>query len=418
MHELPRRSGPIIRELLDGFRAVVVNGPRQAGKSTVVGQVQRARGPVITLDDPVQLDLAVNDPTGFLEQLPERPAIDEFQRGGPGLLLSVKKVLDSTNDRGQYLLAGSTRFLTTRRLAESLTGRVGIVDLLPLSVGEMRGVHERFLEEAFGDNDLLQSRCDLIRRRDYADMIITGGFPELALSSSGTRFRSAWCRSYLDTVLAPTNVDQVGVVRRSSLPGDLVSQIAARTSGEIVVADLARELLADETTIRTHLELLETLYLVRSLPAWTTSLTNRAKRRSVAHLMDTALGCHLLGETSTSLAAPTSRWFGPLLETFVVGEIAKQATWSDAPTSLGQYRDRDQRKVDLILERQGRVVAIEVKATATPTTAHARHIDFLRSRLGQRFHQGIVLHNGTQRVRFDDQIVALPVSALWANLCP
>ncbi len=415
MNELPRRATPLVREFLEGFRAVVVNGPRQAGKSTVLGQVQVNRGPLITLDDPTQLDLARTDPIGFLAQIPPHAAIDEFQRGGAALLLGVKKTLDERNDRGQLLLAGSTRFLTTRRLAETLTGRVGIVDLLPLSAGEIRGSHEGFLDAVFNELTVGDLACEALGRADYAEQIAVGGFPELALGAASDRFRSVWCRSYLDTVTAPANVEQVGDMRRPDLPGGLVHQVAARSSGEIVVADLARELRADETTIRTHLELLQTLYLIRSLPAWTTSLTNRAKRRAVGHLLDTALACHLLGETATSLAEPTSRWFGPLLESFVVGELAKQATWCDAPTALGQYRDRDRREVDVIVERHGRVVAIEIKATATPLTSHARHIKYLQSKLGERFALGIILHTGTQQLWLGERIAALPVAALWAD---
>ncbi len=146
-----------MEELLTGFRGVVVNGPRQSGKSTLVAQVQSGRGPLVTLDDSVQLELARADPTGFLARPPGRAAIDEFQRGGAPLLLAAKRLLDETQDRGQLLLAGSTRFLTARRLAETLTGRVGIIDLLPLSAGEIRGIRERFVDVAFAGVELMEA---------------------------------------------------------------------------------------------------------------------------------------------------------------------------------------------------------------------------------------------------------------------
>lgn len=255
----------------------------------------------------------------------------------------------------------------------------------------------------------------LARPAGLWELIAAGGFPELVLGPPSPRFRAAWCRAYLATVLAPTNIEQVAEVRRADVAPLLLAQLAARSAGEIVVNDLARELGADQGTIRANLETLETLYLARSLPAWTTSRTNRAKRRSVTHLVDTALACQIVGETGDSLADPASRYFGPLIESYVVAEIAKQLTWCEEPTSMFHYRDRDQREVDIILERHNRVVAIEVKATSTPVTQHARHIGYLAERLGDRFALGIVLHTGDQRVRLSDRIVALPISALWSD---
>ena len=135
-----RRLEPVARELLEGFRALVVNGPRQAGKSTLVRRIQVNRGPVMNLDDPAVLDVATHDPVGFLASLPTGVAIDEFQRGGPALLLALKMAVDTARVPGQFVLAGSTRFLTMRRLGETMTGRIGVVELLPLSAGKIRGV--------------------------------------------------------------------------------------------------------------------------------------------------------------------------------------------------------------------------------------------------------------------------------------
>lgn len=126
-----RRLTTPTEEVLGGFRATLVDGPRQAGKSTLVTQVQRGRGPVVTLDDPAILASVRHDPVGFLKTLEPQVAIDDFQRGGDDLLLALKAAIDRSDTRGQYLLTGSTRFLTTRTLSETLTGRIGLVELLP-----------------------------------------------------------------------------------------------------------------------------------------------------------------------------------------------------------------------------------------------------------------------------------------------
>lgn len=415
MKEITRRMTALTDEMLAGFRAVIVNGPRQTGKSTLVAQVQKNRGQLVNLDDPVLLDAALNDPGGFLQQLGDAPAIDEFQRGGDRLLLALKMAVDASNERGQFLLAGSTRFLTTQRFSETLTGRVGIVEVLPLSAGEIRSVTETLVERAFGDDlDFLSLRCTRLKRADYADLIATGGFPELVLGSQTVRFRNAWCRSYIETVTALTNVEQVAHVRRPDLVANLLNQVAVRSAQEIVVSDLARELQVDESTIRSYIDILDTLYLTRSLPAWTTSTTNRAKRRGLGHVLDSALACHLVGVTGDQLSDIASIWMGPLLESYVVGELAKQASWADQSTRLLHYRDRDRREVDIVLERDRNIVGIEIKATSTPTAAHAKHLEFLRDRLGARFRLGIVLHTGNHKISLGDRLVALPVSALWA----
>ncbi|HUF97427.1 MAG TPA: DUF4143 domain-containing protein, partial [Ilumatobacter sp.] len=176
---------------------------------------------------------------------------------------------------------------------------------------------------------------------------------------------------------------------------------------------LSRELHASGGLVESYLDVLETLYLVRLLPGWTTSRTNRAKRRRVAHVLDTALAAHLVDQMGDDLAQTDSPWFGPLLESFVVAELAKQITWADRPAKIAQYRDRDQREVDIIVERGRQIAGIEVKATSTPRPRDARHLAYLRDRLGERFTLGVVLHTGHQRVVLGDRLIAAPVSALW-----
>ena len=406
-----RLTAPTV-ELLAGFRAVLVNGPRQAGKSTLVQQVQQSRGPVITLDDPATLAAALHDPIGLLDGLPQQVAIDEFQRGGNDLLLALKASIDRSDHRGQYLLTGSTRFLTTRTLSETLTGRIGLVDLLPLSMGERLGRRETFLDRVF-QGVLPSAGTTVLQRADYADLIAQGGFPEMVLGPTTHRFRAAWCRSYLDTVTALANVEQAAEVRKPELVSALLAQVAGRSANELVVSDLSREVGASAGLVESYLGVLETLYLIRTLPGWTTGRTQRAKQRRVGHVLDTALAAHLLGLSGDDLTRSDSPWFGPLLESFVVAELAKQATWSERPVRLAQYRDRDQREVDVIMDLGQQVVAIEVKATATPRPRDARHMAYLRDRLGDRFVMGLVLHTGSQQLSLGDRLVAVPISALW-----
>ena len=246
------------------------------------------------------------------------------------------------------MLAGSTRFLTTRRLSETLTGRVGIIELFPLSIGEVRGSATSFVDFVFrksGAADFRDAILEPMSRAEYGELVAMGGFPELVLGSHTNRFRAAWVNSYLSTVTAVANVEQVAEVRRPALVSNLVRQIAARSAQEIVVADLARELQVDEGTVRVYLDILATLYLIRLVPVWSTSQTTRAKKRAVGHLVDTALACAIVGITATQLAEPRSPWMGPLLESFVGA--------SPPPHAAGSSPDRSCSRSDT----HGRVLA-------------------------------------------------------------
>lgn len=236
-------------------------------------------------------------------------------------------------------------------------------------MGERHGVRETFLDGLFAA-ELPDAPSSALRRPDYAELIAQGGFAEMVLGPTTRRFRASWCNSYLRTVTALGNVEQAAEIRRPELVGQLLDQVAARAVGEIIVTDIGRELQASAGLVESYLEILEileileTLYLVRLLNGWTTSRTNRAKRRRVAHLVDTALAAYLVDQTSDDLTRTDSRWFGPLLESFVVGELAKDA----------------------------------------------RHLADVRDRVGERFTLGVVLHTGGQTVVLGDRLVATPIA--------
>ena len=147
--EIDRHACAITKEALTAFRAVVISGARQSGKTTLLGQIAGDGGVMRTFDDIVELDAALRDPTTYARQLPNGASVDEFQRAGEPFLLAVKQRLDRDRTRGQLLLAGSTSFLTSKRVADSLAGRVAIVELWPFSVGEIEGRRERFIDDVF-----------------------------------------------------------------------------------------------------------------------------------------------------------------------------------------------------------------------------------------------------------------------------
>lgn len=410
---VPRQALSALREWVDTFRVVVVNGPRQAGKTTLLKILEAERGGTfVSLDDPEFLQVALTDPAALV-RYGERPLIiDEVQRGGDPLVLSVKHVVDSSADPGQFVLSGSTRFLTVPTLSESLAGRAVFVDLWPFSMTERTGTGSCFLDALFADPAGLTGRRTTWQRADYLEVICGGGYPE-TIRITNPRGRSAWYRGYLDTVISRDIELFADLKRRHVLP-QLLDLVAARTGTPLVVADLANSLDVSPTTVRDYLSYLDTVFLVGLIPPWSSNLTHRVSRAPKAFLTDSGLAAHLLGADPAGLSRPGHPALGPLVETFVYAELLKLVSLAEIDLRLYHYRDRDGREVDFVLQtRDGRTVAVEVKSNLSPRADDARHLRWLAGKLGDGFVAGVVLHLGEVNLPYGDKIYAMPVSALW-----
>ena len=413
MEERPRRLEAITREALANFRVVVITGPRQAGKTTLVRRTLGGSGTFARLDQEATLQAALTDPTGFATFGSTPRAFDEIQRGGDPLVRAIKRVVDDDWSRGQFLLNGSADFLTVPAISESLAGRAAFLELWPFTQGELHGAPDGFLAQAFGDPDLLlTSEPSPLGMSDYLQRICTGGFPEVTILPE--RARRSWFRDYVRTVTQRDIKDLVGVRRVQQLP-KLLSLLAARTASELVVANVHEAAdFGSRATTEDYLGHLEMSYLVRSLPAWSRNLTRKVTRRPKVHVTDTGLGAHLLGKNPESLARPTDPARGQLVESFVFNELHRQAAWLDDEVRLHHLRERDGAEVDIIAEAaDGRFVAVEVKAAAAVNRADARWLAWLRDKAPADFVCGVVLHTGSHSYRLGDRLMALPISHLW-----
>lgn len=414
-HLVGRWATPLVAEYLDTFRVIVVGGPRQAGKSTLLGFVPSLAGQTMTLDSPDALELAANDPVALLGNTPRPFAIDEYQRAGDPLLLALKQVVDGSQARGQFVLAGSTNFLTNRRLSDTLAGRVGLVEVWPLSVGETAGRSPSFLDAVFDDPaDLGSVRAAPISRAELADLMCRGGYPEVVTAPTG-RARTRLLRGYADTVTSRHVVADVADARRLPELRRMLRLLMARTAQEVNLSALTNELDVHRATIDNYLAILGDLYQIVLLPAWSTNATSRVVKRPKIHSTDTGLCAALLGVDTDALRRLESPWFGPLLESFVTMELVKQRQFASRSISLYHYRDRNGPEVDIIAEASdGTIVGIEVKSSATPRSSAFDPLRAIRDRLGDRFRCGVVLHTGTLAAAAGDRLWSLPVSSLWA----
>ncbi len=412
----PRRALGVATEFLDAFRVTVLHGARQVGKTTMAKELASRLGATyVSLDEVHTLAAATADPCTFLEAYGTPLVIDEIQRVGERLVLSIKIVVDNDNRPGQFVLTGSTNFLTVPSISESLAGRVNIVPLWPLSQGELQGGSDGFVDRAFaGHRDLVLFDGPAAERDTYLDALCVGGYP--AVQSLGPRARRAWITQYIDTVLR-REVEVADDIRRLDAMERMVRFFAANSGQELVLSTAAQRLGIDRATAAQYEPWLETVFLVHRLPAWSRNLTSKVVHRPKMFVTDTAVAASVLGKDPAALRRPTDPATGPLFETFVVNELAKQLTWSETSVRMYHYRDRDGAEVDVVLESaDGRVVAIETKASSTPRPEDFRWLTFLRDRIdraGGQFVAGVVLHTGERRLPFGDRLVALPAADLW-----
>jgi uncharacterized protein len=414
-----RHVWPLLAECVRDFRVTIVNGPRQSGKTTLLNQLHaRVGGAFVTLDDTDQRAAARDDPAGCLQAMARPLFIDEVQRAGDPLVLAIKAAVDRDTRPGAFVLSGSTRFLTVPTLSESLAGRAALIDLWPFSVAERVGATPAFLDRLIAEpNTLLQDRAAPITRHEYLRLACAGGFPE-AVALSSARSRARWFSSYLTTVtqrevLDIARIRQVGVLPR------MFRLLAALTAQELNVAALARDLGIDDQTVSSYLPLLETVYLLHRLPAWSRNLTAKVRRRPKVHLTDPGLAAWLMEQSADALARPGNAVAGSLLETLVVNELMKLRSAANVEVGLFHFQDRDGREVDCLLETpSGRVAGVEVKAAATVRADDFRHLRMLRDRLGDDFVAGVVFCTGEQPLPFGDRLMALPISLLWGGARP
>lgn len=404
---LPRRAADLVAEALADTRVVVLNGARQTGKSTLAEVVVRQTpgGVARFLDNPVTRAGAVEDPVRFVRH-DGLLLIDEVQRV-PELWLAIKDLVDREPRAGRFLLTGSARLLGLRNIPDALPGRAETIELWPLSQGELDGEPDGFVDAAFSSGAELRAAARGLRRNDYLARMARGGYPE-AVRRETPRRRERFFEGYIADIMA-RDVKQVADIERASDMRRLVALLAAQTAGLLNLNRLASDVGISAPTVRSYVEILQTIFLVRALPGWTASGA-RAVATPKVMFIDSGLVNYL---TTGAVAAPPA---GPLLENFVLGEIARQLTWSRTSARLYHYRDRDRYEVDAVLEdNAGNVVGVEVKATETVRSDDFRGLKALQRRVGKHFRAGFVLYCGTESLSFGDRLTCLPISALWTT---
>lgn len=447
-----RLAAPRLREALADSPVVVVHGPRQCGKTTLAQMIcapdelerngRRAyewtwgqAPPVfsgsthayVTFDDPVAADAARSDPMGFVDGLVHNVVLDEVQRV-PQLYPAIKLAVDRDRRPGRFVLTGSTNLLLLPSLADALVGRMQIVRLHPFAQRELAADSRTGDELSMGpaaDGDPEPGPLDALfgsgfhterREREgtrLVERIVAGGFPTALERPAGAR-RFNWYRDYLDAIIQRDLPDVSTVHVPDALRG-LVEMCAAQTASLLNASNLSRLLGLSRPTVTEYLSVLERLFLVERLRPWHPNRHKRMVKSPKLHIGDSGLACALLGVDIAGLSGDR-KLLGSLAETFVYGELRRQASAHPDAHQFFHYRDKDGAEVDIVIERGSRRVAgVEVKASATATSSDFRGLHRLAAATGDRFVGGAVVYDGEMCASFGDRLWAVPISRLWSK---
>ncbi len=391
---------------------VLLTGARQTGKTTLVKHLGTIKNySYVTFDDLRFLAAAKNDPIGFIQGVEKPVILDEVQRV-PEIFLAIKHDVDESRIPGRFILTGSANPLLIPRLGDSLAGRIEILELLPLSQGELLGIQEKFLDCAFNKNCSFAVSQKEFSKAELYQTIIRGGYP--LVQNYDDEGREEWFNSYITMILQRDVQDLAAISAISEMP-HLLRLLASRVGNLLNVAELGRTTGIASTTLHRYMTLLETVFLVVFQPAWHSNLGKRLTKSPKTYLVDTGLLSFLL-DIRIEKALSDYRFIGSVLENFVFNELQKQATWNSTRIKLYHYRTITGIEVGIVLENQaGNIVGIEVKNSETVNSQDFKGLSFLKEESGESFIKGILLYNGSQIIPFGKDLYAVPIHALWTS---
>jgi len=399
---IQRSLETVLKKAASEFPAVVLTGPRQSGKTTILKQLFSKARRYISLEPPDVHAAAAEDPRGFLSMHPPPVIFDEVQYA-PDLLPYVKERIDANRDRpGQYLLTGSQSLLLAEKISESLAGRAAMLRLLPLSRREADGDPQARLP--WESKKRGGARTKKTSHREIWRDLLRGGYPELVANPG--RDISLWHASYVQTYLERDvrTIRQVGDLTQFQ---SFLRALAARTAQLLSLTDLARDLGVAVNTVKAWLSVLEATYQVIVLRPYFASIGKRLVKTPKVYFTDVGTLCYLTGLKDPEHAA-SGPMGGPLMETAVLAEVVRTLTHRGLEPQVYFWRTSTGTEVDIVVETAGRLVPIEVKLSATPRPAMASSIRTFEEDFGDRAMPGYVVHPGDMRLPLGSNATALP----------
>ena len=392
-------------------RVLLLSGARQCGKTTLAKQLATKNMDYRTLDDVALRQLAESDPHGFVKHTGRTLIIDEVQRA-PALLSAIKMVVDEDTRPGQYLLTGSANIQAIPGAQESLAGRISKVRLRPLSQGELLGAKPNFLSHAF--NQAFSKQKDEIAydRNAILDMAFRGGFPEVIKLKP--KERRSWHWDYIEALL-DRDLKDIAKITRQSAMRELVGILAAWSGKFMDISAIGAGLSIQRPTVESYINALEALFIIERVQPWTNTDYGRVGKQAKLFITDCGLMASILRWNREQVELDADR-SGKLIETFVFNELAAQIDVSGGEYELSHYRDREQREIDFLIQRDDQaLLGIEVKAGSAIGEGDFKHLKWFKENIAKdRPFFGIVLYSGELAGSMGKNLWAVPFSALWA----
>lgn len=397
---IPRALEPVLRKAAREFPVVILTGPRQSGKTTLLAHVFGTRHEYVSLETPDMQLAAATDPRGFLALHPPPVILDEIQNA-TGLLPYIKDAVDRRRDRrGQYLLTGSQSLLLLESVSESLAGRAAMLRLLPLSIREIQGQSRRRLP---WEVPHLARKRKPGQARALFELLIRGSYPEVVRDPA--RDASLWLSSYVQTYLERDvrQLRQIGHLTQFQL---FLRALAARSGQLLNLSDVGRDLGLATNTVKSWLAILEATFQIVVLRPYFANIGKRLVKLPKVYFTDTGVLCHLTGlkEPDHAASGPLA---GAILETAVVGELLKTLHGRGEAPHLYFWRTSTGIEVDVVVEQARNIIPIEVKLSSSPTPHMAASIIRMRGDLGDRVGPGYVVHSGDVRLPLAPGVQAL-----------
>ena len=395
----------LIKEAFDLFPVVLLTGARQVGKSTLAMKLIDS---YVTFDDISRLSSAKTDAISFLEGLPKPVVLDEAQRV-PEILQSIKLDVDRERKNGRYFLTGSANLMHMKRISETLAGRVALFELWPLSRREISGRPFENIVDALFAGTFLENEMEKTGYDEILDAIVSGGYPEVVKMES-ERGRYLWFSSYVSTYLE-RDVRDIGELRHVEKFLRTFHLLAPQSANLLNKTSLSRQAAVDIKTLENYLNLLKLVYQIYFLKPYSKNIRKRTIKSGKLFLTDSGMLSYLLGVNSRKdlLASP---YKGMILETFVFSEILKGVRYSPEVSDLFFYRTVDGKEIDFIIERKGKIVALEVKFSRTVNTHDFKTIARF-SEASDNFVHGYIFYLGDNIHPFGKKITALPMKVLF-----
>jgi predicted AAA+ superfamily ATPase len=412
---MPHINRHIQAELIKSLNvmpAIFINGPRQAGKSTLVQKIAESDYPAsyVTFDNTTQMAAAAHAPENYLRSHQGPIVIDEAQLV-PEIFRAMKLIIDQMRIngevKGRFLLTGSANIMALPALADPLVGRVAIHTLYPISGAEALSGKGDFITRLFAQEfKATQSTLELNQ------VIRQATFPEIAHKKA--QDQSHWFDGYLTTIIQ-RDVRALADIEKLSVIPNLLRILATRAGGLINDADVARNAGLNTVTTRNYKTLLRMLFLTFDIPPWYRNLGKRFVKASKGYLIDSLLLCHLLQYNLDDLISQQPERFGHVLENFVATELIKLMANNQEHINLCHFRTSDHYEVDFVLEKpSGHIAGIEVKQSDHLTAADFKGLKMLAKLTGNDFICGVVLYGGSDVVPFGQNLWAVPISHLWS----